>query len=120
MRPAKKHAGVDTESFFETDVEDLAAPKPSRNRLSRACKGETELYLRMPAVPAKTDVLEWWRINQDKFPNVAKMVRQYLGVPALSATVERFFSGAGLAFCDLRQRMAEGTLEALLWAKFIT
>ena len=68
----------------------------------------------------KTNVLEWWKANQDKFSRIAKMARQYLGVPALSATVEHFFSAAGLSFSDLRQNMAEGTLEALLWAKFNT
>ena len=36
-----------------------------------------------------------------------------LGVPASSATVERFVSAAELSFSNLCQNMAEGTLEAL-------
>ena len=65
-----------------------------------------------------TNVLEWWKANQDVFPHVANMARQYLGMPVSSATVERLFSSAGLAFSDLRQRMEPQTLEAILWAKF--
>ena len=47
------------------------------------------------------------------------MAGQYLGVPASKATVERYFSAAGLSFSNLRQSMGADTLEALaLWAKF--
>ena len=41
------------------------------------------------------DVLQWWGLNEDRFPNVARMAAQYLACPASSATVERFFSLAG-------------------------
>ena len=50
------------------------------------------------------------------------MARQYLGVPASSATVEavdscdsveRYFSAAGLSFSNLSQSMGADTLEAL-------
>ena len=45
------------------------------------------------------------------------MARQYLGVPATSASAERLFSVAGGAFDDLRQRMKEDMLEMLMWAR---
>ena len=64
------------------------------------------------------DVLIWWGDNQERFPHVAKMARQYLGMPASSETVERFFSAAGLAHSDLHQRKSDGTLESIMWAKF--
>ena len=35
--------------------------------------------------------LEWWGKHEKKFPNMSVMARQYLGVPATSATV-----GAGV------------------------
>ena len=35
------------------------------------------------------------------------MARQYLGVPATSATVERLFSVVGFAFADRRKRQSE-------------
>ena len=76
------------------------------------------MYLAMPSIPRDSDVLEWWRANQTRFPHVAKMTMQYLVTPASSATVERFFSAAGRAFSPLRQSMCPETLEAILWAKF--
>ena len=70
-------------------------------------KSEAERYLEMPPVGTKTDVLEWWAENEINFPALSVMARhyKYLGVPATSASAERFFSGlfslAGHAFDDL-------------------
>jgi hypothetical protein len=36
------------------------------------------------------------------------MTRQFLTIPASSATVERVFSFAGLTLSDLRQRLLQG------------
>ena len=40
-----------------------------------------------------------------EFPALSDMSRQYLGVPAPSASVARLFSIAGRIFADLRQNM---------------
>jgi hypothetical protein len=48
------------------------------------------------------------------------MARQYLGVPATSASAERLFSIAGRSshiYDDLRQAMKEQMLEMLMWAR---
>ena len=39
------------------------------------------------------------------------MVRQFLAIPAASATAERVFSFAGLTLSDLHKPLLEGTLE---------
>ena len=61
-------------------------------------KEECGQYLSIPAVLARSDPLVWWQQNENRFPHIAKMARQYLGVPAHSASVERVFSGVGLIF----------------------
>jgi len=64
------------------------------------------------------DVLVWWRdVGQARFPRIAVMARQFLAIPAASATAERVFSFAGLTISDLSKRLIEGTLEAIMWAK---
>jgi hypothetical protein len=55
--------------------------------------------------------------NEINFPALSVMARQYLGVPATSASAERLFSLAGRAFDDLRQCMKEEMLEILMWAR---
>ncbi len=46
------------------------------------------------------------------------MARQFLTIPAASATAERVFSFAGLTLSDLRKSLLEGTLEAIMWVKW--
>ena len=46
------------------------------------------------------------------------MVRQFLDIPAASATTERVFSFSGLTLSDLCKRLLEGALEAIMWSKW--
>ena len=39
--------------------------------------------------------LDFWRMHEKSFPNLARMARQFLVCPASSASVERIFSVAG-------------------------
>ena len=50
-------------------------------------------------------------------PNLARMARQFLGVPATSAFVERLFSVVGFAFVDRRKSQSAETLANLAFAK---
>ena len=67
----------------------------------------------------------FWNVSADNtlvltafnFPALSVMARQYLGVPATSASAERLFSLAGRAFDDLRQGMKEEMLKMLMWAR---
>ena len=45
------------------------------------------------------------------------MDRQFLTIPADSATAERVFCFVGLTLSDLRKSLLEGNLEAITWAK---
>lgn len=51
------------------------------------------------SIPAETDVdkdpLIFWKANENTYPILSQLARQYLGVPATSVTVERLFSTAG-------------------------
>ena len=77
--------------------------------------GETELnaYLRVHQVDKDTDPLMWWKQHQQEFPRLARMTRQYLAVPASSASPERLFSSVGLVKSDLRGRLLHYTYARL-------
>jgi hypothetical protein len=81
--------------------------------------GETELnaYMRVQQVANDTDPLMWWKQHQQEFPRLARMVRQYLAVPASSASPERLFSSVGLVKSDLWGRLLDSTLIDVMWAK---
>ena len=64
----------------------------------------------------------WWQQNENRFPHIAKMARQYLGVPATTASVERVFTGVnGLTFADLLKNMKDRVdlLNQIQLAKFM-
>ena len=81
--------------------------------------GETELnaYVRVQQLANDTDPLMWWKQHQQEFPRLARMARQYLAVPASSASPERLFSSVGLVKSDLRGRLLDSTLIDVMWAK---
>ena len=61
--------------------------------------------------------LMWWKKHQKEFPDLTRMVRQYLAVPATSVSPERFFSRVGLVQTDLRGSLLDTTMIDLMWAK---
>ena len=57
---------------------------------------ELEQYLADTDVPDIDDpILDWWKKKEEKWPTLAKMVKQYFAAPTSSAGVERVFSAAG-------------------------
>ena len=93
----------------------------SRHRASsggrRRCTDELAAYLAPPQITYQTewDALEWWEKNAKKFPNLSVVARQYLGCPAISATVERLFSQVGIAFSDKRKSSSSDTLSDIIF-----
>jgi hypothetical protein len=117
----------------EVNPEDGQVPKPSAlddllgvsstsmNVDPSSVNGETELnaYMRVQQVSNDTDPLrvKWWKQHQQEFPRLDRMVRQYLAVPASSASPERLFNSVGLVKSDLRGRLLDTTLIDVMWAK---
>ena len=81
--------------------------------------GETELnaYMRVQQVANDTDPLMWWKQHQQEFPRLSRMTRQYLDVPASSASPERLFRSVGLVKSDLRGSLLDTTLIDVMWVK---
>jgi hypothetical protein len=80
--------------------------------------GETELnaYMRVQQESNDTDPLMWWKKHQQEFPRLSRMTRQYLAVPASSASPERLFSSVGLLKSDLQGSLLDTTLIDVTWA----
>jgi hypothetical protein len=60
----------------------------------------------VPGTKEHNNPLEWWKLNQSKFPNVAELAKMYLSIQATSAATERIFSSlASRVISKLRSRM---------------
>jgi hypothetical protein len=72
---------------------------------------EVDEYLAVPqADDISDDPLCWWREQDKVFPNVAKVAKKYLNLPASSAPAERVFSTGKLVLTRSRWAMHPATL----------
>ena len=58
-------------------------------------ENELEAYLKCEDLDSEEDHLQWWNLNQKKYPTVAHIARKYLCIPATSSSSERVFSTGG-------------------------
>jgi len=64
---------------------------------------------------ADANPLEWWKINEDKYPKVAALARKILKIPATSVSSERIFSSAGLLINKLRNRLSSDLVDNIIF-----
>ena len=80
---------------------------------------EVERYLALPQQKmvkngVEFNLLLWWKDHESELPNLSRMARQYLALPASSCGAERLFSAAGRMHDDFRKSTKEVTLSHLL------
>jgi hypothetical protein len=61
--------------------------------------------------------LNWWKANSYRFPELARMARDYMSVPASSVPSEQLFSPAGDIITKKRNRLLDSSSSALLLVK---
>ena len=52
------------------------------------------MYLQLKSLDRSTNVFEWWTVNEPRFPNISKLAKSMLCVPAISTAAERVCSAA--------------------------
>jgi hypothetical protein len=85
-------------------------------RIATSDKPEIDVYLAEP-VTADHSVLDYWKRNSDRFPNLSRMVKDYLAIPGTSTPSERAFSGGRQLITDFRCRLSGETIMAKNWLK---
>src|SRR6266542_2979416 len=74
-------------------------------------------YLAMPLAMETEDPLEWWKAHVQIFPNLSKLARKYLVIPATSVSSERLFSDAGNLINAQRTRLNTNLVGKMLFLK---
>jgi hypothetical protein len=77
----------------------------TQQRNNRTAAEEVGLYRKEPSILMKADPLQWWKDNEPRFPNLAKLARRVLAIPATSASSERIFSVSGNINSKKRARL---------------
>ena len=61
------------------------------------------------------DVLSWWKEHSKEFPNLSRVARSILCIPASSAPSERDFSTAGFVIQERRTQLDPETVDDILF-----
>ena len=65
----------------------------------------------------KEDILNYWRINKQRFPKMAQLIFKFLCIAPSSAESERMFSTAGDFLTKKRTTMKSDKLNKLVFLK---
>ncbi len=84
---------------------------------SRREKARRELlsFLDEPLIQPEQSALIWWTTNAPRYPNVAKLARVFLSVPATSVPSEQIFSKAGQVITKRRSSLKPEHAEQLIF-----
>ena len=86
----------------------------TRRSKTPQAKKEFELYCTDddPSGNEIKDVLAWWKGKSKKYPNLSRMARDYLAIPATSTSSERLFSSGKQMISDARNSLSPSTIQA--------
>lgn len=78
-----------------------------------------ERYLSSDNNPSINSALGWWKTHHHEYPDLSKMVRDTLAVPASGCSVERMFSASGRIATWQRSRLHDTTISNLMMYKSV-
>lgn len=76
---------------------------------------ELQSYLQESESSIHTNPLNWWRDNGNRYPNISKIAKKYLTIPATSVPSERVFSTAGDIITAERSRLSPENASILIF-----
>ena len=85
-------------------------PFPAENIIEDELKSFTQRTDRLKGENA--DILAWWKSQSETYPNLSKMARDYLAIPATSTSSERLFSSGKHLITDSRNSLCAETIQA--------
>lgn len=76
---------------------------------------ELQTYLQEAECSLYINPLNWWRDNANRYPNLSKLSKKYLNIPATSVPSERVFSTAGDIITAERSRLSSENASILIF-----
>ena len=111
---SEENEGVSENVEKDKFVIDFRSVYVKRKEVFKSWETEVERYLESERADEDTDVLQWWKQNEAKYPRIAKMARDVLSIMATSVPVERLFSSASLTMTKTRNCLSDLSMKALI------
>lgn len=82
-------------------------------------KSQLDIYLEETLTPRdeKLDILEYWKSNRSKWPELSLMARDILSIPITTVASESAFSIGGRVLDPFRSSILPKNVEALICAR---
>ena len=80
-------------------------------------KKELEMYLAESEIDKSSCPLQWWKLKEPSFPNLAVLTKKYFSVPATSVEAERRYSELGFLLNKKRLSMTGEHVDMQLFLK---
>ncbi|KAK1584298.1 hypothetical protein Q3G72_031670 [Acer saccharum] len=79
-------------------------------------KSQLELYLNEPKLemPSNLDVLDFWKVNMIRYPDLSVMARDILSIPVSTVASESAFSVGGRVLDQFRSLLKPDVVEAIV------
>ncbi|KAJ8354691.1 hypothetical protein SKAU_G00222580 [Synaphobranchus kaupii] len=78
-------------------------------------KGEIGAYLMEPVIEGDADPLQWWQLNEQRYPLLSPLARKYLCTCATSTPPERLFNEAGNIVLSSREQLKPDKVDMLVF-----
>ncbi len=85
------------------------------NSVSLTTKDEMDRFIQEPIVDHDSNVLEWWRRNEERFYALSVLAKKLFCIPATSVPSERIFSIAGNIITKKRASLKPDNLDMLVF-----
>ncbi|KAJ4949705.1 hypothetical protein JOQ06_021214 [Pogonophryne albipinna] len=101
-------------NLWETLDRDASEARTARNATADATV-EVQRYMTDPPLERSKDPLAYWVDHQNVYPNLFKLAKQFLCMPASSVPSERVFSKCGEIVSKKRNRLNPKTVEKIMF-----
>ncbi|KAK7944766.1 hypothetical protein WMY93_000494 [Mugilogobius chulae] len=98
-------------SLFKNSATSTALPL----QLEDVVEAELTSYMYAAVIDGEEDPLAWWKAHKINFPQLSKLARKYLCVPATSAASERLFSTGGNIVTCTRSSLKPAKVDMLVF-----
>ncbi|GKA89619.1 zinc finger BED domain-containing protein RICESLEEPER 2-like protein [Tanacetum coccineum] len=107
-----------TDTSDEPDHGDMLRRRMKRGQSSSSSISELDKYVGEVCEPfdksVHFDILQWWKVNSQRFPILSLMARDLLAIPISTVASELVFSTSGRVLDSYRSSLGDKTIECLI------
>ena len=78
-------------------------------------QSQLDNYLKEIKIKSKECPSAWWRLNINKYPQIAKLAKKYLSIQGTSTPSERVMSDMGIILNKKRLSMSDDSFRMLMY-----